>query len=125
MSTEASPPKQSPWGKVQHSVRIADDLWVVGTASHGGVWVGPSKRSSVPEAFRARNFTGRSATWFEEDCDAVGVVLLFDACEPDLRESLERSASISLHPEVLEVLGVKPDKGNWHVRREREAQHGR
>lgn len=62
------PPRHTPWGVVQTSTRLADGIWKVSTASHGGIWLSPARRAQVPAFLVPETFL-KSATWFEEDCD--------------------------------------------------------
>lgn len=69
-------PCVTPWGYVQQATVIADGITLVSTASHGGFWLSRKRERSMPEPYRSkRRFAG--GDWFEEDCDAVLVVLAF------------------------------------------------
>ena len=63
-----SAPTYSPWGHPQQTQQIADGIWSVSTAGHGGVYVAPELLAQMPDYLRAG--TGYSSNgWFEEDCD--------------------------------------------------------
>lgn len=71
-------PVSSPWGQVQHSKCLADGIWSVSTASHGGIWLSEDRLRELdeimPEAYPT--FVG-DARWFEEDCDWCIPVIAF------------------------------------------------
>ena len=72
------PPKWSPWGSVQNSRKLAEGIWVVDTAGHGGIWLSPERRKQVPQYVTDVTFL-KSRTWFEEDCDQAWPRVIFRA----------------------------------------------
>lgn len=56
-------PKSSPWGVVQDATELAAGVWLVSTASHGGVKLSPERNAAMPTAVR------HADGWYEEDCD--------------------------------------------------------
>ena len=56
-------PLHSPWGAVQHGERLADGVFFVSTAGHGGIKLDRARNALVPEVFR------KEGGWYEEDCD--------------------------------------------------------
>lgn len=62
--SSAEPPADSPWGLVQLAVRLADGIFFCETAGHGGVWLSPERRHTMPKGHRSR-------AWYEEDCEAA------------------------------------------------------
>lgn len=67
-------PTESPWGAVQQATAHGAGIWFVSTASHGGFLV--SQDLTLPEPYGSfKTFAGGKA--FEEDADAVLVVLAF------------------------------------------------
>lgn len=71
-------PIESPWGRVQHGTKIADGMFVVSTAGHGGFKLSVLLNSMIPVAFRNDN------GWYEEDCEAYKVVHFFPGLfQPD------------------------------------------
>lgn len=62
-------PKYSPWGKVDRVTTIADGIYSVGTASHGGIKLDRRRNASVPACVRA------PGGWYEEDCEWCWVAL--------------------------------------------------
>lgn len=72
MTFASSPrPTRSPWGTVQHAEELLSGVWVVDTASHGGVLITPERRRAMPDALRRR------ALWYEEDCEWCLPVIAF------------------------------------------------
>lgn len=67
-------PRSSPWGEVQHCEELIDDVFLVSTASHGGIMVryGASEFLSS-EALKVAFRENRSFC-FEEDCDEAVVL---------------------------------------------------
>jgi hypothetical protein len=59
------PPTSSPWGYIEETTRLADGIYFVSTASHGGIWL---SRERQKEIGRKSPFL-KSAEWWEEDCD--------------------------------------------------------
>jgi len=51
---------------------VTRGIVVVGTASHGGIWLSPERVERLPEVLRSKTLP-----WFEEDCDAALVILAF------------------------------------------------
>ena len=70
-------PKQTPWGCVQHSEKLADGIYMVYTASHGGI-VLDDKRSRQLEHLKESNWLKSSKYW-EEDCDWAVPFVKFQA----------------------------------------------
>ena len=75
-------PRNSPWGAVQHCEKLIAGVFLVSTASHGGVMVRPNAASFLSrDALRYGAFRENSFYCFEEDC-----------CEPIvLRELLDKN----------------------------------
>lgn len=68
-----SPPitgSPSPWGTVQRTRLLAPGVHLVGTGSHGGIWLSPSMQSVVRERFGDSPWL-QTAAWWEEDMDAA------------------------------------------------------
>lgn len=69
-------PKHSPWGHPQDRSPVAEGIVFFSTASHGGYWLSAKRRAAMPYQLKAfKTFAG--GNWFEEDCDAIVVVLAF------------------------------------------------
>jgi hypothetical protein len=79
------PPVHSPWGAVETRHEIGRGVWRVTTASHGGMWVEPSRRADIPASCQSTPYSGGG--WFEEDCDAL---IVYFAC-PDTLEGTQFS----------------------------------
>ncbi len=56
-------PLHSPWGAVQHGEKLADGVFFVSTAGHGGIKLDRARNALIPDVFR------REGGWYEEDCD--------------------------------------------------------
>lgn len=68
----------SPWGPIQHCTEIREGIWRVHTASHGGIWLSPERLSEFTSylGYEYPTFCG-SPSWFEEDCDACLIPIVF------------------------------------------------
>ena len=75
MQTDRAP-KDSPWGRVDCATHVADGIWSVSTASHGGYHLSPSRMREFRQKFPAFT-TWAGGPWFEEDCDWAAVCLAF------------------------------------------------
>ena len=62
---------RTPWGPVQGYTNIADGIVQVYTAGHGGVRLSPERNRAIPKPLRNSN------RWYEEDCEAMRVGLVF------------------------------------------------
>lgn len=71
-STAPTTGTRSPWGAIDNAHTLIDGLIVVGTPSHGGVWVSPERRAQMPSSLRLG-----SKAWYEEDCEAALVLTAF------------------------------------------------
>ena len=83
---EHVPPPTTAWGQLQTAERLAEGVWIVTTASHGGVWVSETRLDEWNARFPTWGvFSGAgiyepwtgSPQWWEEDCDWVIPVLVF------------------------------------------------
>lgn len=93
------------WGPAQTVKELVPGIWVVSTASHGGVFVEPEKWESMPEYMRRTPYS--QGGYFEEDCDWC---LPFVVFEVELRQSTD--------PHTLEIL----NRG-WHTETFKESYH--
>jgi len=64
-------PKRSPWGAVQNATELAEGIWSVSTAGHGGIKLSPQRSKRVPIVWR------RTDGWYEEDCHWAVVAVTF------------------------------------------------
>lgn len=76
-----TPATQTPWGQANTSDSIADGITFYGTPSHGGYNLSPERLAQMPAKYRVET-TGPG--WFEEDCEALAVVLAFPECFPNI-----------------------------------------
>ncbi len=65
----------TPWGWPQDIEELAEGVWRVSTASHGGLKLSPERWDAVPAAVQDTMFT---PTFAEEDCEEVIVRTLLD-----------------------------------------------
>ena len=56
----------TPWGPPQDIEELAEGVWRVSTASHGGLWLSRERWNALPACVRGALFT---ATFAEEDCE--------------------------------------------------------
>ena len=71
--------KQTPWGKTQSATEYAEGIVFHETAGHGGFHLSPARmrefRKALPDF---QTFAG--GPWFEEDCDAAVIPVVFHDC---------------------------------------------
>lgn len=121
-----APPFSTPWGPVQTFTKLADNIFQVSTAGHGGIkMVGPAQRS-MPAHLKLKG------GWYEEDSEATRVVLAhpelfsslaYSAAEEGLRhmepEIWEQHFGLKLGPQDSRKLGeiafTEENKDNWVV----------
>lgn len=108
MSTmQQSPLKYSPWGAVQTCDQIADGIYWVSTASHGGAYVDRALWLTMPEHIRETTFS--DGGFFEEDCDFL---LVFHYFEQRLR-----AFGDSFALRLLDSGKIIPALQQWHAER--------
>ena len=56
----------TPWGPPQGVEHLAEGVWRVSTASHGGLMLGPDRWAAIPAAVQD---TMLNPTFAEEDCE--------------------------------------------------------
>jgi len=67
-------PRNSPWGEVQHCECLIDGVFLVSTASHGGVMVRKNAAGFLSQEARSIALNERNYLCFEEDCDEAVVI---------------------------------------------------
>ena len=68
----------TPWGIAQTVGKVAEGIWFVTTASHGGYVLDAERNAVVPMAVRLASFQGQGVLgYYEEDCDWRHVVRAF------------------------------------------------
>ena len=67
---------QTPWGSAQSVHQLGDEVWMVSTASHGGVYVTGAAARAIPAAVRRTFING--ANWAEEDCEACIAIAILE-----------------------------------------------
>ena len=90
------PPSYSPWGRVQSAKRLADGIWSVSTASHGGIWLSGDRLAQLNALLISHypTFCG-SDNWWEEDCDWCVPYVAFaaDIDDPAMSDTARRQLS--------------------------------
>lgn len=81
----ATLPVHSPWGSIETRIKIADGLWEVGTASHGGIYASEERRASIDARFPERIGSAfyHEGRWYEEDCEWAYVAATFPELFPE------------------------------------------
>ena len=103
-------PMDTPWGRVQESTEMADGVWFVSTSTHGGFWLSDDAQQIVRGRVGS-SFVNFLATdeWWEEDCDACIVAIVFnlpqaDECWEMLRGMAKWNAGLNRYRSALEHL---------------------
>lgn len=65
----------SPWGKPQTQQKLAEGIYLVSTAGHGGIFVSRERFKEMPDSVTINPYS--QGTWFEEDLEAVIPMLFF------------------------------------------------
>ena len=74
-------PENTPWGPIQHKEKLADGIYDIETAGHGGIWIAPGLRHHIP---KCKNFLDSTA-WWEEDCDwSIPFYVFADRIKPNM-----------------------------------------
>ena len=79
----------TPWGPPQDIEELAEGVWRVSTASHGGLWLSRERWNALPACVRGALFT---ATFAEEDCEEPIVRTLLGLGDDREREAAVRTA---------------------------------
>lgn len=110
------PPKQTPWGEYQKIQEMIPGVFRVWTAAHGGYWLTPERMAEMPAVLRDGPKDAASEQpfnpnetrdgWFEEDDEALRVVVAFcrdweagawpDGTEATARARLERDYPVTV-----------------------------
>lgn len=81
--------EQSLWGPVQSCTKVAEGIWAVGTAGHGGYVLSEERAKQFKDIMPLFKSSYSSAREFEEDMDCIAVVLAFPECFP--KDGVERA----------------------------------
>lgn len=94
----------SPWGTIQNVTQLAPGIWLVSTASHGGIKVSDQRLATMHPDWRQTAYSSNG--WFEEDCDWALVALSFpDAFKPEDIEAARRTVA-HFHPKLVPPLAA-------------------
>lgn len=94
----------SPWGTIQKVYEVnprAGGLYSVVTAGHGGLFVSAFWRAKMPAALRtpSRFYPLQDGpAWFEEDLEALRVVISFPSLFPGINATEAAGILRSVHP---------------------------
>lgn len=91
----------TPWGSAQTVVELGDGIWMMTTASHGGIHVRGAAMKAIPTSVRETFINGPE--WAEEDCEASIAIAILQArglidadrlgCGPDTIRQAARSTA--------------------------------
>ena len=96
-------PRSTPWGEPTSADHIGDDIWLIDTPRHGGLFIGSHSKSALPAAIGDSFMHGQN--WAEEDIEmAIAAALLFDTIQDKLRVHWPAAVEQSEdgHPRVVE-----------------------
>jgi len=102
----------SPWGTIQSVKTIFDGCQFVSTAGHGGYYLTPELNQKVPKYLKNVSW-GQQATkgWYEEDCDAIFVVLSFPTNFSQNSYDIAKKMLKSYKPNVYELIFEEKNNG--------------
>lgn len=92
----------SPWGKIQTVEKIAEGVWFVSTASHGGVKLSRARNAKIPEYMRQKG------GWYEEDCHWCFPALIFPDDFPEKWREEAHSTCKNWYPDQYAKWSGKP-----------------
>ena len=95
-------PRSSPWGSIQHAQQIAPGIWSVSTAGHGGIKLSAARNRAMPADMRLHG------GWYEEDCDAALVGLVFPEAFPNVHVDLIKASVRNHYPEAYKAFTGEP-----------------
>lgn len=104
----------TPWGPSQHQYKIAEGVWEVDTAGHGGILLTPAAALRLlSPAARERGW--RTGQWlaYEEDCDWA----LFAYEQPELYAATynaQRPGQPPRTPEQIRAM-ARESLARWHT----------
>jgi hypothetical protein len=100
----------SPWGTIDGIEVMAEGILRVFTPSHGGIWLSPERRATLPAWAHTVNSTFcAKPRWWEEDCEAaVPLLAFYDDLRQEVRDRISyekvREWAIAWHPGVRAAL---------------------
>src|SRR6266567_813625 len=112
LSPSEFPVKNSPWGKIDIAVRLADGITRVHTPGHGGIHLSRKRLNAMPVYFRAECADG---SFFEEDsCWAVVAITFPDAFDARANDAAKQTL-LGSFPDLYERhYGVTVEPGqSW------------
>ena len=100
-------PKTSPWGEVQHCEKMIDGVFLVSTASHGGIMVRKNAAAFLSPVAREIALNERNYLCFEEDCDEA--IVMRELLDKRLWELPDRITDKAGYADAIDRSLVK-----WH-----------
>ena len=102
------PMTNSPWGMIQQVAQIAEGIWQVSTASHGGLKISDQRLAAMPAERRSTPYSHDG--WFEEDLDWALVAISFpEAFRPE-DVAMARQSLARYYPEISLAEPAPPAK---------------
>ena len=103
----------TPWGDPQDIEELAEGVWRVSTASHGGLKLSRERWNALPARVRAAMFT---PTFAEEDCEEVIVRTLLGLGDDRERElALKVAGYFDRYAPALPYLRTAAAGPHYHV----------
>ena len=93
----------TPWGRPDHVVKLAEGIHHVETPSHGGIVLSAERVALMPESIEP--FT-RDRRYWEEDCDWAVPCLMFAEEWDGLKDYILDAAIKSLREDDLETIKI-------------------
>jgi hypothetical protein len=117
------PIRSTPWGDPQQHRILAPGIISVSTARHGGIFLSPERCAQLPAPLKLiTTWQGEPAgrcAWFEEDVDAILVILAFPqffsghACHCAVRAARDAAEPIALGTLDQPVYRMTAALGEW------------
>ena len=101
------------WGHPQETLELAEGVWRVSTASHGGLKLSRERWEELPDVVRDSFIT---ATFAEEDCEEpIAMTLLKLGNGRDLELALQVARSFPRYAPALSYLRATVHGPHYHV----------
>jgi hypothetical protein len=102
------PLTNSPWGLIQQVKQIAEGIWQVSTASHGGLKVSDQRLAAMPAERHTTPYS--HGGWFEEDLDWALVAVSFPEAFTPEDLAMARQSLAQYYPDIRLSEPVRPAK---------------
>ena len=112
-------PRSSPWGEIQRCEKLIEGVFLVSTASHGGVMVHKNASGFLSPEAQKIAINEQNYLCFEEDCDEV--VVMRELLDKKMWMLPDRISDKAEYEEAINHSLIKLHPDYWEVRQNRLA----